>query len=259
LFSGRELTTFLAALLVLASVVGCAQERVGPGQERVMIPAGNDPERWGDFVIAQDRDAVIQSTERQGPRHDLRLSEDEGPFDSRYSKFSTSANAAAGDPRVPLLGKVPAGEEFFGFTIVEDGRGAGDAWAHYIRPNLRTVTLTQGSRPALPDDASIIVGWTRRRDVPYYVIPVTTPDGARSPQLAAAAVFLDQTFKVEVNGHKGVLRTYATRHGGSTYEFRTQSVMINWFVGDTLWTFASYFLSPEQALQAAESIRPVTH
>lgn len=140
----------LASLLILLGIVGCAEKRVGPGEERVMIPAGTDPERWGDFVIAQDTAAVTPTVERQGPRRDLTLTENEGPFDSRLSSFSTSKAAADSDSRVPLLEQVPAGEEFFGFTIVSDSTGAGDAWAHYIRPSLRTVALSQGSRPAIP-------------------------------------------------------------------------------------------------------------
>ena len=215
-------------------------------------------ERWGDFVLAQDKNDVTREVERPGARRDLQFTEDTGPFDSRFSRFSTDQAAATADSRVPLLGKIPPGEQFLGYTVVSDGGGAGETYAHYLKPELRTIQLWRGTRQPLPDDASIIVGWSTRRDVPFYIVPLTTPAERRNAQLQAAAVFLDRTEKVEINGHKGVMRFYVARKGGSTYPFRTQSIMINWFEGDVLWTFASYFLTPQEAIEAAQSIRPTT-
>jgi hypothetical protein len=248
----------LAGFVILFGAFACSDERLGGEKERLMVTAGPNTERWGDFILSQDRVDGARVVERPGSRRDLTFSEDEGPFDSRFSKFSTDESAARADSRTPLLGTIPTGEQFFGFTIVEDGRGAAEAWVHYLRPELRIINLTEGPRPALPDDASIIVGWTLRQDAPFYIIPLTTPSDLRSPEQRGAAVFLDNTLKVEINGHKGVMRLYASRAGGGTYSFRTQSILINWFEGNALWTFASYFLSPQQALEAAESIRPVT-
>lgn len=153
---------------------------------------------------------------------------------------------------MPLLTYVPTGEEFLNASMLQDSKGVADVWVTYIRSELRTPKSS-------PDDATITVVWSLRRPSPIYVTPLRATAARRDPQvLQAPAVILDRTEKVEVNGHKGVMRIYIARRGGDTYPYRSPSVAINWFEGDVSWAFQSIFLSPEEALKAAESIRPVS-
>jgi len=207
------------------------------------LAAGTPPERWGDFVLAQDQAALIRSVERPAPASSSLDREGRGLLDYP-TPYSTSESEARADARVPLLGSFPASEEFLAANVLEEpGQGAVEGWAAYIRPELQ---------PAEPNaDATILVFWTRLASAPYYVTPLK-----ESPGLGSA--FLVRTEKVSVRGNQGVMRLYAARDGGDIYPTRYPSVLIHWFEGDVLWMFASYFLTPDEALRAAESTRPVS-
>jgi hypothetical protein len=216
------------------------------------IVAGTPPERWGDFLLAQDAKTLDRRVERPAPATLSGIREGAGLLDYLTPHLTDEAKARA-DRRLPLLGSLPAGEEFFAANVREEpGQGAVEGFAAYIRPELRTIQLSQFVRPAMPGgDETILVFWSRLHGAPLGITPLRELPGRR-------IAYLQRTEKVRVRGNPGVIRLYASRDGGDPYVTRNASVLIHWFEGDVLWIFASYFLTPDEALRTAESIRPVS-
>ena len=104
--------------------------------------------------------------------------------------------------------------------------------------------------PTMPAGRMSASGW---RGKPLYISPLRD-ERVLNP---APAVRLDETRKVTVHGYPAIMRLYSTRGNGDTYPYRVPSVALNWFEGDVAWAFQSHFLSPDEAIRAAESIRPV--
>jgi hypothetical protein len=229
-----------------------APEATGPSVAVTPLPgdtvAGTPPERWGDFLLAQDANSLDRRVERPAPatsnwnRHGAGLLDYPTPH-------STDEAMAHADLRVPLLSSLPPNEEFFAANVLEEpGQGAVEGFAAYIRPDLRTA---QSSRPAQAGgDETILVFWSRLAAAPLAVTPLREQPGLR-------IAYLVRTDKVTLRGNPGVMRLYAPRDGGDPYPTRYPTVLIHWFEGDVLWMFTSYFLTPDEALRAAESIRPV--
>lgn len=224
-----------------------------------MVSPTSQAERWGDFVLAQDRAQVVNVVEHAGPRQDFKTSQHGSIFAEPGMIHGTSEADARRHPDVPVLGVIPAAEEFQGFHLLRDSRGLIEVCTTYIRPNLRLVTLTSPAgkieRPALPDDATIQIARSLRFSRPLYVTPLRTADEERrDTRIPGSAVVLEETKQITVRGKKGIARIYACRDGGDTYRIRIPSVAITWFDGSELWAFHSHFLSLPQAIEASESI-----
>jgi len=147
----------------------------------------------------------------------------------------------------------PTGESFLAANVLADSAGLAEVWVAYLREGFGTVRLPHGDRPTSPDDATISIVASLSRGKPLYISPLRD-ERILDP---APGVRLDETRKVTVNGHPAIMRLYSTRGNGDTYPYRVPSVALNWFDGDTYWAFQSHFLSADEALRAAESIRRV--
>jgi hypothetical protein len=230
------------------------QGTTGPVATATPLPgdilAGTRPERWGDFLLAQDSETLDSRVERPAPATLSGNREGSGLLDYPTPHLTDEARARA-DPRLPLLGFLPPGEEFFAANVLEEpGQGAVAGFAAYIRSDLRI--KPNPSRPAQPgSDETILVYWNRLTAAPLGVTPLHELPGRR-------IAYLQRTEKVTVRGNPGVMGIYTPRDGGDPYVTRYPSVLIRWFEGDVLWLFASYYLTPDEALRTAESIRPVS-
>jgi len=221
--------------------------------------AGTPPERWGDFILGQDRDVFTDKIEHSAGRADFAWAHHGSVFEHPLVKHYTSEASARSDARVPVLKWLPPGEQFFGYHVVEDAKGWIQVCTTYLRPELRTVTLRrpgkETSRPALPDEATIVISRSRRYPRPIRITPLRTPADKRSAQVKGPLALLDRTDKIKLKGESAILRTYSARGGrGDTYSVGVPSVALNWLEGDVLWSFQSDFLSVDDAIRAAESI-----
>jgi hypothetical protein len=217
--------------------------------------AGTTPETWHDFVLAQDAETIVRLDEQPGPRADFEWPHATGPWQHPAGALIESEAGAVQDGRVPLLSHPPAGHNYLAAAVLGDEAGVAEVWVAYLREGLERVSFDRGGgRPAGPDDATITIVRSLWRGKPLYVSPlVDDRQGDGAP-----AVRLVDTRKVEVDGRPAIMRLYATEDGAPTYPFRVPSVALNWFEGDVSWAFQSHFLSPEEALAAAESISDVT-
>jgi DNA-binding CsgD family transcriptional regulator len=215
--------------------------------------AGTAPERWGNFVLTQDSQPLDRTVEVEAPRRDFSWPLDAGPWDHPQAKVTHDEVTARSDPRVPLLGVVPSGEEFLAASVLEDSVGTATVWVAYISG--KELQQPDARQALTPDAGTIKISWSLSPNIPVHISPLRTPDKERNPNAQGQAVFLDRTEKVSVKGQPGVMRIYQARRGGDTYPYRTPSVAINWIEGDVLWSFQSFFLTLDQALRAAESIR----
>jgi hypothetical protein len=251
-------------LLALANLTNWRRSASAPPEEvtaqsstaEIPLPgdstAGTAPERWGNFVLAQDAQTASAVVEVPAPRRDFSWPDTVGPWDHPLAAVMYDELTAKSDARVPLLGAIPSGAEFFAAAVLEDSVGTATVWVAYIRTRERQ--QTNSSQPLTPDAGTIKISWSLRADIPVQISPLRTPDRERDPNAQGPAVFLDRTEKVFVNGQPGVMRIYQARQGGDTYPYRIPSVAINWIEGDALWSLQSFFLTPDQALRAAESI-----
>ncbi len=217
------------------------------------LTAGTAAERWNDFVLAQDAQTIVRAGETPGPRASFEWPDATGPWQHPRSEITFAVTVAAGDPRIPLMIAPPAGESVLAANVLGDEGGVAEVVVAYLREGLGIVRLPHGDRKASPDDATITIVASLWRGKPLYVSPLRD-ERVMDP---APAVRLDETRKVTVHGYPAIMRLYSTRGNGDTYPYRVPSVALNWFEGDVAWAFQSHFLSPEEALHAAESLRPV--
>ena len=212
-------------------------------------------ERWGDFVLAESLEGIDQTLERQGPRVDFRWPEGPSPFTHPNAHVIQSEAEARREPLLPFPSQTPAGTEFQSATILADSAGVAETIVTYIRPELKTVELqridgTKETRPATPDDATVTIYRSLRLGTPMFISPLSE-NASTSP----ATVILEETRKIEVNGHKGVMRLYRPKDGGDSYRYRIPSVALNWFEGEVHYAVQTHFMSPGEALSLAESIQ----
>lgn len=216
--------------------------------------AGTEPERWNDFVLAQDAETIVRSNEQPGPRASFEWPHATGPWDHPSGSIVTDELPARANPLIPLFEPAPTAERFVAATVLGDEDGPAEVWVAYLREGLETVALSRGrTRAAAPDDATITLGWSLWRGKPLYVSPLVDDRQLDPPP----AVRLDRTEKVTIRGYPGIMRVYSTRGHGDTYPYRVPSVALNWYEGDVYWFMQSHFLTPDQALRVAGTIRPV--
>ncbi len=213
------------------------------------IPATE--ERWGDFVLTPNPPAHA-TPEHAAPRKNFPFEEGESRWNHRFAIHHGTEAGARADARVPLAAWVPAGEEFFVATVLADQNGAAGAALAYIPPDKRTVPLSK-PRPATGDDATVTISWSLRFPRPLYF-------QAHNGPLVKVSHIEDEIQKVTIQGKPGIMRLWSPREPGQDmYASRLPTIILNWFDGPVLWSVQTYFLSPDDALRLAESIRPVSY
>ncbi|MBI5949366.1 MAG: helix-turn-helix transcriptional regulator [Chloroflexi bacterium] len=268
-FSGAGAAATAAALLVAGALVAIAiilggrdddTALVAPATETTVpetaTPALPETERWGDFVLALNPPAVVVP-EFPAPRGDFPFIDGEGPWDHHLALLIGDEARARADGRVPFPQYVPASEDFLVASILADAAGTAEVWLGFIQADKSVVHLSSGDRPADGNDATLKIGWSLRFGRPRYVQAHTGPIPLNAPDLAGATAVEDELRKVTVNGRPGIMRLWSGRQGQDMYGARLPTVILNWFDGPVLWAVHAYFLSPDEVLKVAESIRPV--
>jgi hypothetical protein len=152
---------------------------------------------------------------------------------------------------------VPPGEEFLVALILDDGKGAADGAVAFVASAHPDVARYAPRGERNGDDGTLLVAWTRRFPRPVVLQSHVGPIGISGLPLDRARVQEDSITKVTVRGHEGVVRTWSPRAADQNmYGGRLPTVLLNWFEGDVLWSVQSYFLTPDEVLKVAESIRP---
>jgi hypothetical protein len=214
-------------------------------------------ERWGDFVLSPDASKETHVAEFPARRRDFSFQEGESPFSHRFARRLPDAAAASRDPRVPWPGYVPKGEEFLSAFVLDDGSGAISGNLSFLRrdhPDVLTYATPAG---VLPSDGSVKIFWAAWNSRPAYMTAHVDPVPVNAGPDGKATVVEDNFRKVRVRGHEGILRTWKSVGERNMYGARLPTVIINWWEDDVWWAVQSFFLTPEEALRVAESIRPV--
>ncbi|MGI8926443.1 MAG: hypothetical protein ACR2HN_07320 [Tepidiformaceae bacterium] len=213
-------------------------------------------ERWGDFVLTADK-TLPRVTEHPASRADFPWDDTEGPWDHHLADITNDEAAARADGRVPFPAYVPATERFLVANVLADERGPAEVWLAFIEPSRGEIRLSRSTRPADGNDATLKIVWTLRAPRPLYLTAHNGPIPINAPSLDAATAVEDEIRKVTVRGQPGILRLWSGRQGQDMYGTRFPTVILNWFEGPVFWAVKSYFLSVDEVLRIAESIRPV--
>lgn len=213
-------------------------------------------ERWGDFVLSPDASLETHETEFSAERPEFPWLEGESPWTHRFAKpFTTSALAQA-DSRVPWPSYVPPGEEFLAASVLDDGSSAADGLVAFINsgnPDVSKYARRDGVRSG--DDGTLKISWSRRFSRPAYMTAHVEPLPVNGTSLNDATVVEVDFRKVDINGSQGVLRVREPRGVQSMYGSRLPTVIINWWAGPIFWSVQSTFLTPDDTLKVAQSIR----
>lgn len=215
------------------------------------------PTRWGDFVLRSSAVGSAPPIEGVGPARDAVWPEGVGPWEHPLPVEFRDESSARGNSFLPFPEFVPAGEQFLAANLIQDGPRVVDAAVAYMRSGIPLTTSPISDQPgSSPTDRTLLVGYTGRYNRPagIYHHVESVPVNGIDPR--DATVFEDEVQLVEVQGNRGILRTWRSVDQ-DLYLSRLPSVIVNWFNGPWFWSLQSSFLTTDEALEVANSIRPV--
>jgi hypothetical protein len=140
-------------------------------------------------------------------------------------------------------------------SVVADANGPADGAVAYIRRSHPDV-LRYGRPEVGPQDRSLLIAWSGRYTRPAYAVAHDHPRPLNAKMLEDSSLVEESLSPVEIQGYRGLLRVWSVRGQQSLYGGRLPSVILNWYGYGILWTVQSMFLSVDEALAVAESIRP---
>ena len=227
-------------------------------QEAPIMEVATQPERWGGFDLSLDAKTASEAGGTPGPRHDFPLTDSHSPWSSPLTTRLTTEAVARGDARVPYPEWIPTGESLVEAAVLEDENGAASAMVGFlIRDHPEVSQYARPGGGTTGDDADVKISWNAMLGRPAYMLVHEQPAAVDSTSVDTATVLEDPLIKVRVKGHEGIMRVWKPAPGAaSMYGRRLPTVTINWYEGPIFWSVQSTFLSPEDALRLAESIRP---